>query len=130
MLKEFFSKCPDFIAPSHPFDIRLIDAAQLIRTFTSSAVLITSTFRTPECNIKSGGKPNSYHLSGRAIDLCCPGINLKVKDQIISKGELYQSLRRLGINGFGFADTFIHLDVRLSGSLYDSKFGFYDLWHY
>ena len=43
--------------------------------------------------------------------------------QFKDKGELYQELRALGINGFGFYDTFVHLDPRTN---YTGEVDFWD----
>ena len=130
-LGEFFTKCPDYLPDNHLLDSRLISAAQIIRDFTDNPVYITSSFRTPRCNSRFGGAVNSYHLTGRAIDFTCQGYNLEIQRAILSKGNLYKSLRNLSINGFGFARNFIHIDVRATGSLYDPAFALgYDVWYY
>ena len=127
---EFFCKCPDFTDFCHPFDDILFKAAMQIRYFTKEPVIINSSYRTPLCNKKSGGAPNSYHLLGKALDLNC-GTDLKaVTSDIVAKGPLYRSLRQCGINGFGISPNFLHIDTRASGSAPDPEFGSYSIWHY
>jgi hypothetical protein len=128
--EEFFCKCPDFTDFCHPFDDTLFNAAMIIRYFTKEPVKINSSYRTPLCNKKSGGAPDSYHLLGKALDLNC-GIALEtVSEDIVAKGPLYHSLRQCGINGFGISPDFLHIDTRVRGSVPDSEFGPYSLWHY
>ena len=51
---------------------------------------VTSTHRTPEHNRRVGGVPNSYHLSGRAIDIARrPGVR---------HAQIAAELRRAGYN--------------------------------
>jgi len=130
MEHEFFCKCPDFTDFCHPFDDTLFKAAQLVRSFTRQPVLINSSYRTPLCNTKSGGAPNSYHLLGKALDLNCSSALEVVTAEIASKGSLYRSLRQCGINGFGISPSFLHIDTRASGSTPDPDFGPYSTWHY
>lgn len=127
---EFFCKCPDFLPNCHYLDLELIFSAQLIREWISSPVFVTSSFRTPACNARCGGMPDSFHLSGHALDLACPGYQGLVNTAIINRSTLYQNLRKSGINGFGLAHGFIHIDTRPSGARLDENFGSYDLWSY
>jgi hypothetical protein len=130
MEHEFFCKCMDFVDFCHPFDDTLFKAAQLIRSFINQPVIINSSYRTPLCNKNSGGAPNSYHLLGKALDLNCGSALEAVTSDIVSKGPLYLSLRQCGINGFGISPHFLHIDTRVRGSIPDSEFGPYSLWHY
>ena len=128
---EFFCKCPDFYDFCHPFDDELFKAAQLIRSYTKQPVTVNSSYRTPLCNEKCGGAPDSYHLLGKALDLNC-GKSLKdVSSDISSKGSLYRSLRECGIHGFGLASSFIHIDTRSCGGYAnDAVYGPYSVWSY
>ena len=128
--REFFCKCADFNANSHLLDHQLIIATQTIREFAGSAVFITSSYRTPLCNSLSGGAKNSYHLKGMALDLHCPSGQAKINASIKKRGDLYLSLRKCGINGFGIASSFLHIDTRPSGLISDAVYGSYSLWFY
>jgi uncharacterized protein YcbK (DUF882 family) len=130
MEHEFFCKCKDFNDFSHPIDDSLFEAAQLIRSFTNQPVIINSSYRTALCNNNCGGKANSYHLLGKALDLNCGSTLEAVSEDIVSKGPLYRSLRQCGINGFGISPDFLHIDTRIRGSIPDPEFGTYARWHY
>lgn len=63
---------------------------------------INSAYRTPEHNAKIGGKPNSSHLKGLAVDI-------SVTDSR-QRFIVLQSLIQAGFNRIGVAKTFIHVD--------------------
>jgi uncharacterized protein YcbK (DUF882 family) len=128
--KEFFTKAPDFVGDEHQFDERLIYAAQAIRDFCGCPVNVNSTYRTPKDNLKEGGAPNSEHLYFKAIDLQVNDKAKNIQDQIELKGELYQKLRGIGVNGFGIGKSMIHLDTRTGGYQVDNVNGSYALWYY
>ena len=130
MEHEFFCKCMDFVDFCHPFDDTLFKVAQIIRSFTNQPVIINSSYRTPLCNKNAGGAPNSYHLLGKALDLNCGSALEAVTSDIVSKGPLYRSLRQCGINGFGIASSFLHIDTRPNGTSADPDYGNYSLWYY
>lgn len=64
---------------------------------------INSAYRTPEHNAKIGGKPNSSHLKGLAVDI-------SVTDSR-SRFIVLNALISVGFNRIGIADTFIHVDL-------------------
>lgn len=70
----------------HAPDQGAASAARLAAVFGT----VTSTYRSVEHNRLVGGVPNSYHLSGRAIDIARkPGV---------SHGQIASALRRAGYN--------------------------------
>ena len=130
---EFFSKCSDS-PDSHNLDYRLPNVVQYLRDKYNTPIRITSTFRTPNCNLLANGSSKSYHLEGKAIDFQFTKNNKEILKQIYSdfasRGEVYQNLKELGINGFGFYNTFIHLDTRPKEVFWDntnSDFGQVDI---
>lgn len=63
---------------------------------------INSAYRTPEHNAKIGGKPNSSHLKGLAVDI-------SVTDSR-SRFIVLKALIEAGFHRIGVAKTFIHVD--------------------
>tara|TARA_R110000803_G_scaffold209155_2_gene278439 strand:- start:62 stop:391 length:330 start_codon:yes stop_codon:yes gene_type:complete len=65
--------------------------------------IINSAYRSPEQNARVGGKPNSSHLRGLAVDI-------KANDSR-TRGLILKALRQVGFNRIGIAKTFIHVDA-------------------
>jgi hypothetical protein len=133
---EFYSKSED--APDcHTISSKLIQAVQLVRTVYGMPICITSTYRTALGNMLVGSSPTSRHRTPEAaVDFkaCNEAQNDELIGQLYAEfreqGEVYQTLRSLGINGFGFYDGFIHFDVRPDFAYWDEtsgKFGDIDL---
>jgi zinc D-Ala-D-Ala carboxypeptidase len=65
--------------------------------------VINSAYRTPEHNAKIGGKPNSSHLKGLAVDISVT--NSRQRFIVLN------ALLDVGFTRIGIADTFIHVDL-------------------
>lgn len=115
--REFFTKCTDYPKNFHPLDPRLIAAAQTLRTFMKCPVYVTSSFRTPACNFKCGGAPDSLHLKGMALDLVAQSGHEFINESISTYGDLFLLLYKCGIKGFGLYKDYLHIDTRPSGAL-------------
>ena len=63
---------------------------------------INSAYRTPEHNAKIGGKPNSSHLKGLAVDISATDSRQRF--------TILKALIDTGFNRIGVAKTFIHVD--------------------
>ena len=126
---EFYSKSAD--APDcHSLDDSLVQAVQFIRTYYNIPICITSTYRTATGNSLIGSSSTSQHRQPTgAVDF--QACNKKERDYLVGqlyqqfkdKGEVYQELRALGINGFGFYDSFVHIDPRTE---YSGEVAFWD----
>ncbi|WP_195268286.1 D-Ala-D-Ala carboxypeptidase family metallohydrolase [Eubacterium sp. 1001713B170207_170306_E7] len=54
----------------------LLERIEALRCQLNRPVIITSGVRCPERNAEVGGIPHSWHLSGHAADLYCPGVSV------------------------------------------------------
>lgn len=86
-------------------DSELIAVLTDVRVHFNLPVIINSACRCFLHNQAIGGRPHSYHLSGRAADIRIPGIQPE---------NIYQYLdnRYPGIFGILCYKTFIHIDTR------------------
>ena len=73
------------------------------REFAGIPFIINSAYRSPEHNAKIGGKPNSSHLRGLAVDI-------KATDSR-TRFNVLSALISVGFSRIGIADTFIHVDM-------------------
>ena len=87
-----------FINMDRDFLLMLDEARGIAKT----SFKINSGFRSETHNKKVGGKANSSHLSGKAVDIACNTSRDRFK--------ILSALQEVGFNRFGIADTFIHVD--------------------
>lgn len=128
---EFFSKEANAPA-SHDFYSELVEAVSYLREYYDTPWEITSTYRPDSVG--------SQHRLGRAVDsqdvASGPGrpstVILDLVSQLLTpSSEVFVQLRRLGINGFGVYDTFVHLDCRdvaTAPASHQDRFGRYSFW--
>ncbi|WGH76138.1 D-Ala-D-Ala carboxypeptidase family metallohydrolase [Tenacibaculum tangerinum] len=97
-----------------PLDKRLINAFQALRNALNAPIVVNSAFRSERHEKKQGRDGTSQHTYGAALDLRGSGLVELVKEALSTKNKLYQTLRAIGVNGFGVYenDNFIHIDVR------------------
>lgn len=84
-------------------DADFLTALDEARELAGIPFKINSAYRSPEHNAKVGGKPNSSHLKGLAVDI-------SVRDSR-SRFIVLNALISVGFNRIGIADTFIHVDL-------------------
>ena len=83
-------------------DTDFLDKLDEAREFAGIPFIINSAYRSPEKNKAAGGKPNSSHLKGLAVDI-------KSTDSR-TRFLVLNALTRAGFTRIGIADTFIHVD--------------------
>lgn len=66
---------------------------------------ITSGYRDPEYNASVGGARRSMHTRGLATDILMQGSGISNREEFV------RVMAELGIQGFGFYNSFIHVDI-------------------
>lgn len=100
-IKEFDS--PDAPGSGEKMDMNFLVKLNAARGIAEIPFVINSGYRTKEHNKKVGGKPDSAHLKGMAVDIKVKGS----RDRFI----IISSLIMAGFNRIGIAKTFIHADT-------------------
>ena len=73
------------------------------REYAGIPFIINSAWRSEEDNKRVGGKPNSSHLKGLAVDIKATNSR--------QRGLILDALRSVGFSRVGIAKTFIHVDL-------------------
>jgi len=81
----------------------LLDNLDVLRSRFNSSLTILSAYRSPYHNSCVGGAPRSRHLVGDACD-----ISIRNKDKFL----LEKLALELKFTGFGYYNTFLHIDRR------------------
>ena len=86
-------------------DPELLVMLDKLRENYGSPIIITSSYRDPETNKRVGGKPDSQHLYGRAVDIAASGGSTVY--------DIVRSAIQVGFNRIGISrkNNFIHLDI-------------------
>lgn len=100
-LDEFDS--PDLKGSGKNMDSTFLNKLQEARTIAGVPFSINSGYRTKEHNKKVGGKPDSSHLKGLAVDISCTSSNRRC--------VVLSSLIKAGFTRIGIGRTFIHVDL-------------------
>ena len=98
-MTRYFKELDNLDKMDKTFLLRLDEA----RERAGIPFVINSAYRTPEHNAKIGGKPNSSHLKGLAVDISVT--NSRQRFIILN------ALLDVGFTRIGIADTFIHVDL-------------------
>jgi len=86
----------------YKMDADFLSKLDKARELANIPFIINSAYRSVEQNKKIGGKPNSSHLKGLAVDI-------RVKDSR-TRYIVLNALIRVGFNRIGVANAFIHVD--------------------
>ncbi|GAI48949.1 unnamed protein product, partial [marine sediment metagenome] len=89
-------------------NLELVEKIQKVRDLLNRKIFVVSGIRCPFWNTHEGGDRDSFHLPkwGLATDLKTEGA--WSRKRII---ELYLAAEKIGFNGLGFYETFIHVDT-------------------
>lgn len=82
-------------------DARAMDRLQALRVHMKMPLLLTSAYRSEWHNRRVGGAAFSLHRQGRAFDILTGNLDRSI---------LVETARAVGFTGFGFYETFIHVD--------------------
>jgi zinc D-Ala-D-Ala carboxypeptidase len=99
-IEEFDS--PDVKGSGEGMNKEILQIIDKARDLFGKPIYINSGMRTIERNALIGGKSNSSHLRGYAIDVACENSR--------DRFRLIELFLLLGINRIGIADSFIHID--------------------
>lgn len=111
--KEFDS--PDIINSGLLMDNDFILLLNEARKIANIPFIINSGYRSKSHNTKVGGKKNSSHLKGLAVDIKISSS----RDRLV----ILKALLSVGFNRIGIASNFIHVDM-------DKKKGINVCWLY
>ena len=94
---------PDIQGSGQLMSKELLEILDEVREDYGKPIVITSGYRTEAHNESVGGKKDSSHLKGLAVDVACT----TSRDRF----ELVRLFLEYGITRIGIADTFIHIDI-------------------
>ena len=104
-ISEFDCKCG---CGKNNIDDELVKKLDRVREKAGIPIVVSSGCRCEKHNKEEGGKENSAHLSGLAVDM-----------KAISSGtrwKLMEALFTTGFNRIGMGKTFIHADIDIAKS--------------
>jgi uncharacterized protein YcbK (DUF882 family) len=94
---------PDVQGSGQLMDKNLLEMLDEVRDKFDKPIHINSGFRTPAHNESVGGKSDSSHLKGLAVDISCK----RSSDRF----DLINCLLDVGFSRIGIASSFIHADI-------------------
>jgi zinc D-Ala-D-Ala carboxypeptidase len=97
---EFECKCGCGL---NNIDAKLVSKLDEARDRAKTPFVISSGCRCITHNTREGGKSNSTHLSGLAVDIKCSGSK--------QRKRILKSLLDVGFQRLGLSKNFIHVDI-------------------
>jgi len=99
--------CPCGRCEANGMEQRVIDLFEILRDLIGHPITINSAARCAVHNQNIGGRPNSQHLYGRALDMAVP--------QGYDVDTFAQEVRKAGFGGVGryYKKRFVHGDCRV-----------------
>jgi uncharacterized protein YcbK (DUF882 family) len=107
---EFFCKCGK--CEEQIIDDKLVDKLERLRNSLNLPIKLNCGFRCAAHNKMVGGEVNSQHLLGKAADISVEFLTLE---------RMKEEAEKVGFNGIGLYDTFIHVDVREEPTTWDRR---------
>jgi len=92
------SHCDEYV-----FNAEFLNILNRVRSLFNKPIYITSGYRCKEHNKAVGGKANSAHTKGLAVDIKC--------ENSLDRYHLMRIFLDLGINRIGVGSDFLHIDV-------------------
>lgn len=74
----------------------------ILRKLIGKPLYINSAYRSPLHNARVGGSPMSEHKNGTSFDISINNLD---------KYELEKLAKKVGFTGFGYYNTFLHVDT-------------------
>lgn len=99
--EEFDS--PDIQGSGQLMDSQILSMLDEVREIYGKPIVINSGYRTIRHNESVGGKPQSSHLKGLAVDISCTNSR--------DRYNLLEAIKQVGFNRIGIAKSFIHVDI-------------------
>lgn len=105
--KVTYFKREEFLSPDNPNEFyivpELVYNLDFLRKLYGKPIIINSGYRTKKHNEKIGGKEESAHLKGMAVDIKC-----KTSPE---RYELLKLALQIGFIRIGIGNTFLHIDI-------------------
>jgi len=100
-----YFKDSEFACPccgANEMDKTFVERLDLARDIAGVPFVITSGFRCEKHNSEVGGKKDSAHLKGLAVDIKCATSH--------DRNRMIRAFALMGFKRFGIGKTFIHVD--------------------
>jgi uncharacterized protein YcbK (DUF882 family) len=87
-------------------DVGLVHKLQQLRDRIKKPIVINSSTRCAKHNKAVGGERESFHLTGKAADICVPGMPVQTLLKHVEESNLFKGV------GYYPKKNFVHVDTR------------------